>query len=118
MKKYNVGIVGYGWVATAHIPAINATTLGQVTAVCSSRPLDAAELSAKHGREMRVYNLDHPYQTQFEAFFNALDKDRKMPLTSLDAAVASHELVFAAERSLELGRPVRLEEMKETKRVK
>ena len=34
MKKYNVGIVGYGWVATAHIPAINATPLGQVTAVC------------------------------------------------------------------------------------
>src|SRR5262249_17451710 len=23
MKKFNVGIVGYGWVATAHIPAIN-----------------------------------------------------------------------------------------------
>ena len=28
---------------------------------------------------------DHPYQTQFEAFFNALDKDDEMPLTSLDA---------------------------------
>ena len=46
MKKYNVGIVGYGWVATAHIPAINATSLGHVTAVCSSRKLDAAELSS------------------------------------------------------------------------
>ena len=44
MKQYNVGIVGYGWVATAHIPAINATPLGQVTAVCSSRKLDAAAL--------------------------------------------------------------------------
>jgi predicted dehydrogenase len=29
MKKYNVGIVGYGWVASAHIPSINATALGQ-----------------------------------------------------------------------------------------
>ena len=56
MKKYNVGIVGYGWVASAHIPAINATTLGQETAVCSSRKLDAAELSAKHGGPLRVYN--------------------------------------------------------------
>ena len=27
-KKYNVGIVGYGWAATAHIEAINATTQG------------------------------------------------------------------------------------------
>ena len=44
MKKYNVGMVGYGWVATAHIPAINATSLAQVTAVCSSRKLDPAQL--------------------------------------------------------------------------
>ena len=56
MKKYNVGIVGYGWVATAHIPAINATPLGQVTAVCSSRKLDAAALSAQYGGPIKVYN--------------------------------------------------------------
>lgn len=56
MKKYNVGVLGYGWAATAHIPAINATALGQVTAVCSSRPLDAAELSAQYGCDLRVYN--------------------------------------------------------------
>jgi predicted dehydrogenase len=55
MKKYNVGIVGYGWVATAHIPAINATTLGQVTAVCSSRKLNAAQLSLRHGGSIKVY---------------------------------------------------------------
>ena len=56
MKKYNVGIVGYGWVATAHIPAINATRLGQVTAVCSSRKLDAAALSTQYGGPISVYN--------------------------------------------------------------
>jgi predicted dehydrogenase len=56
MKRYNVGIVGYGWVATAHIPAINATSLGQVTAVCSSRKLDAAALSAQYGGPISVYN--------------------------------------------------------------
>src|SRR5215471_8145612 len=56
MKKYNVGIIGYGWVAGAHIAAINATTLGQVTAVCSSRKLNAAELSAKHGGRITIYN--------------------------------------------------------------
>ena len=49
MKKFNVGIVGYGWAATAHIPAINAGALGQVTRICSSRSLDAQELSARHG---------------------------------------------------------------------
>jgi UDP-N-acetyl-2-amino-2-deoxyglucuronate dehydrogenase len=55
MKTLNVGIVGYGWAATAHLAAINATRQGRVAAVCSSRPLDAAELSAKHGCPIRVY---------------------------------------------------------------
>jgi UDP-N-acetyl-2-amino-2-deoxyglucuronate dehydrogenase len=56
MKKYNVGIVGYGWVATAHIPAINGSSLGQVTAVYSSRKLDSRELSARHGGHITAYN--------------------------------------------------------------
>jgi UDP-N-acetyl-2-amino-2-deoxyglucuronate dehydrogenase len=56
MKKYNVGIIGHGWVATAHIPAINGTSLGQVTAVYSSRQLDSAELSAKYGGSVTAYN--------------------------------------------------------------
>lgn len=54
-KKFNVGIVGYGWVASAHIPAINASTQAQVAAVCSSRKLDSAELSARHGSSIRCY---------------------------------------------------------------
>jgi predicted dehydrogenase len=56
MKNYNVGILGYGWVATAHIAAINSTRQARVTAVCSTRKLDAAELSAKHGGEITVYH--------------------------------------------------------------
>jgi len=56
MKKYNVGIIGYGWVATAHIAAINATRQAQVAAVYSSRPLDSAELSAKWGCPMTAYS--------------------------------------------------------------
>jgi len=55
VKKYNVGIIGYGWVATAHIPSINASTQAQVTAVYSSRKLDSAELSAKHGGTIVAY---------------------------------------------------------------
>lgn len=55
MKKYKVGIVGYGWVASAHIPAINATTLGEVVAVCSARPINAGELGARHGGKITVY---------------------------------------------------------------
>ncbi|MBM3821657.1 MAG: Gfo/Idh/MocA family oxidoreductase [Verrucomicrobia bacterium] len=55
MKKLNVGIVGYGWVAGAHIAAINATSQAQVTAVCSARRLASGELSAKHGGHIKAY---------------------------------------------------------------
>src|SRR5262245_1552845 len=54
-KKYNVAIIGYGWAATAHIAAINASNQAQVTAIWSSRPLDSAELSAKHGSPIKAY---------------------------------------------------------------
>ncbi len=55
MKKYNVGVIGYSWAAGAHIEAINRTSLGQVTALCSSRKLDSAEISAKHGGNIKCY---------------------------------------------------------------
>src|SRR5438046_2623677 len=59
MKKYNVGIIGYGWVAGAHIGAINGTSRAQVTKVYSSRKLDSAELSARHGGQITAStNLD------------------------------------------------------------
>ena len=52
---------------------------------------------------------DHPYQTQFEAFFDALAKDEEMPLTSLKNALRSHEVIFAADRSAAAGGvPVKL----------
>lgn len=68
MKKYNVGIVGYGWAATAHLAAINAGPRGQVTRICSSRPLDAAELSAQYKCELRTH-------TDFQEMLAAPDLD-------------------------------------------
>lgn len=49
MKRYKVGVIGYGWAAGAHIDAINKTSLAEVTAVYSSRQLDPREVSARHG---------------------------------------------------------------------
>ncbi len=54
---------------------------------------------------------DHPYQTQFEAFFAALAKGEDMPLTALADAVTSHEVIFAADLSAAEGRPVKLAEI-------
>lgn len=68
MKKFKVGMVGYGWASSAHIPAINATSLAQVTAVCSTRPLDAAELGARHGGPVETFtSLDAMLRSDIHA---------------------------------------------------
>lgn len=54
---------------------------------------------------------DHPYQTQFEAFFKALAEGQEMPLTGLADAVKTHKVIFAADRSASEGRPVKLAEI-------
>ena len=56
MKRFNVGVVGYGWAAGAHINAINATSLAQVTAVCSTRSLDPTEFKRRHGVPVSVHH--------------------------------------------------------------
>ena len=55
MAKYKVGIIGYGWAAGAHVDAINACPDAEVVAICSSRPLDAAELEERHGSTITPY---------------------------------------------------------------
>ena len=46
---------------------------------------------------------DHPYQAQFQAFFDALDQGRDMPLTSFREAARTFDVIFAADRSAALG---------------
>ncbi|HYE30376.1 MAG TPA: Gfo/Idh/MocA family oxidoreductase [Methylomirabilota bacterium] len=55
MKKHRVGIIGYGWVAGAHIAALHGTGRAEVTAIFSSRPLDSAQLSSKHGSSITAF---------------------------------------------------------------
>lgn len=55
MKKFNVGIVGYSWAASAHIESINKTSYAQVSALYSSRRLNSEEISAKHGGTIKCY---------------------------------------------------------------
>ena len=55
---------------------------------------------------------DHPYQPQFQAWADAVQKKGKMPLTDFGTAFESHKVVFAADRSAAEGRPIKLSEMK------
>lgn len=54
---------------------------------------------------------DHPYLPQFQAFVDAIGEGRDMPLTSLDIALESHRVAFAADLSAAEGRPVKLSEL-------
>ena len=56
MAELNVGIVGLGWVAGAHINTFKKVAGANVTAVCSRRPLDEGRLSEQFGTPLKVYN--------------------------------------------------------------
>lgn len=96
MKKYHVGIVGYGWAAGAPITAINSGPLGQVSAVCSTRNLDPRELSARHASE----------GSRFDNKFHS-------PLRDSHSRHSWNQRSFplVAARAPHLGRPVKLEEL-------
>ena len=53
MSDLNIGIVGLGWVAGAHIAAFQHVTGARVTAVSSRRRLDPAELERAYGTPLR-----------------------------------------------------------------
>jgi predicted dehydrogenase len=53
---------------------------------------------------------DHPYEPQFQAFVDSINKGEAMPLTDLDTAFETHRNVFAADCSAAEGRPVKLSE--------
>ncbi len=56
MSDLNIGIVGLGWVAGAHIETFKNVKGAKVTAVCSRRNLDPAELEKQYGMPLKVYN--------------------------------------------------------------
>lgn len=65
----------------------------------SYRPVDSGDVS------------DHPYQQEFDQFFASIAAGRDMPLTGLADAVRTHEVIFAADRSWQEQRPVKLSEI-------
>jgi predicted dehydrogenase len=65
MDQINVGIIGLGWVAGAHISAFNKIPGAKVTAVCSRRELNEAQLAQQFGTPLKAYRdyaamLDDP----------------------------------------------------------
>ena len=59
MGDLRVGIVGLGWVAGSHIDALKTVVGASVTAVCSRRHLDPADLEAQYGIPLKTYSDYH-----------------------------------------------------------
>ena len=55
MSNLNVGIVGLGWVAGAHIETFKAIEGANVTAICSRRQHDEADLENQYGTRLKAY---------------------------------------------------------------
>ncbi len=55
MNDINVGIIGLGWVAGAHITALSRIPGAKVTAVCSRRELDEKQLEQQYGTPLKAY---------------------------------------------------------------
>lgn len=54
---------------------------------------------------------DHPYQPQFQAFADSTHAGQSMPRTSLEIAMETHRVMFAADLSAAEGRTVRIDEL-------
>jgi len=54
---------------------------------------------------------DHPYSTQFQAFFEALTLNKEMPLTSFEEGMLTHRLALAADLSAQSGRTLTLDDV-------
>ena len=54
---------------------------------------------------------DHPYQPQFQAFVESIEKGEPMPLTDFETGFYSFKVAFAADRSAKTGKPVKLSEL-------
>jgi UDP-N-acetyl-2-amino-2-deoxyglucuronate dehydrogenase len=95
VKKYNVGIIGYGWVATAHIEAINQSSDAQVTAVYSSRDLDEDKLSAKWGSSIRTYtDLDNMLEDESLHIVSICSYPNQHKAHAIKAAKAGKHLIL------------------------
>lgn len=55
MSDLNVGIVGLGWVAGAHIETFKAVSGGNVTAICSRRKHNEEDLQTQFGTPLKAY---------------------------------------------------------------
>lgn len=112
MAELNVGVIGLGWVAGAHIDAFKQVVGARVTTVCSRREHDLADLEKQYGIPLKPYR-------DIDAFL----ADDSIDIVSICTPHVAHkEQIIKAARAgkhLVIEKPITLsfEDMKEVRAV-
>ena len=101
MGDLNVGVVGLGWVAGAHIDAFKSVEGANVTAVCSRRKLDESELALQYGTPLKAYqDLDDMLRDPSIDIVDICTPHPLHPQQSIAAAKAGKHLIIEKPISL------------------
>ena len=89
-RNYNVGVIGYGWAAAAHIDALNNTSQGNVTAVFTENYWDGqlSELVDRRGK--------------INAKRRELSKDQTLAREQRDKAIAEFSAKLFTQEELKV----------------
>lgn len=102
MKPLRFGIVGYGWVAGAHIASFEAIEGCEVTAICSRREIPDEDFVRDHGKGFRLYN-------DYEAMLADADLDVISVCTPHPFHVEQVEKACAAGKHVVIEKPMALD---------
>lgn len=96
METLKIGLVGYGWVAGAHITSFESIDGCEVVAVCSRRNIDPQEFIKNHGKPLKLYND-----------YDAMLADKQIDVISICTPHPFH--VEQAEKACRAGKHVIIE---------
>ena len=102
MKTLRFGIVGYGWVAGAHIKSFGEIEGCEVTAICSRRKIPDEVFLKDHGKTFKLYND-----------YDAMLADREVDVVSICTPHPFHveqvEKACAAKKHVVIEKPIALD---------
>ncbi len=118
MNTYKVGIVGFGWVAGAHLNVFKELPNYEPVAIMSRRKLDSAQIKNEYGVDVKIYN-------DYDEFLN--DKDIDIvdictphpfhPEQTVKAANADKNLIIEKPIALNFDDSIRMLEAVEKNRI-
>lgn len=102
MQKIRVGIIGYGWVAGAHITSFEGIEGCEVTAICSRRKIPAEDFVRSYGKSFQLFN-------DYDAMLKDGDIDAVSICTPHPFHVDQVEKACAAGKHVVIEKPIALD---------